>query len=106
MRFALLTGILRGLVGFCLLRVCSARVLRHPLITGVERDRCGSLCSPHPTGATGNAANLVNEIDEDVVYLEIVTGRRGDEALYPDDDLQARQVDGLWRFFHKGGSHY
>ena len=30
----------------------------------------------------------------------------GDRALYPDDDLQAINEDGVWQFLHKDGSPY
>jgi hypothetical protein len=30
----------------------------------------------------------------------------GDEGTYPDDDLEAVLVEGLWRFFHKNGAPY
>lgn len=55
---------------------------------------------------TGNAHHLVNETDEDVVYLEIGDRTPGDAGSYPDDDLVAELVDGKWRFLHKDGTPY
>jgi uncharacterized cupin superfamily protein len=63
------------------------------------------MCVGFPAG-TGNANNLVNETAEDVLYLEIGDRTPGDEAVYPDHDLQAAQVDGKWVFTHKDGSPY
>jgi uncharacterized cupin superfamily protein len=55
---------------------------------------------------TGNGHRLVNETNEDVVYLEIGDRTPGDEGSYPDDDLKALMVDGKWAFVHKDGSPY
>ena len=63
------------------------------------------MCSGFKAG-TGNAHRLVNETTEDVVYLEIGDRTPGDEATYPDDDIQASQVQGKWQFAHKDGSPY
>lgn len=63
------------------------------------------MCAGFRAG-TGRASNLINETAEDVVYLEIGDRTPGDTGSYPDDDLQARQVDGRWRFFHKDGRPY
>ena len=57
-------------------------------------------------GGTGDAHQLVNETDQDVVYLEIGDRLPGDGATYPDEDLQCVQVDGEWRFLHKDGTPY
>ena len=54
----------------------------------------------------GNASNLINETAEDVLYLEIGDRTPGDEASYPDDDLQASLVAGKWLFSHKDGTPY
>ena len=63
------------------------------------------MCSGFKAG-TGDAHHLVNETDEDVVYLEIGDRALGDSAAYPDDDLIAEAVDGKWRFVHKDGTPY
>ena len=57
-------------------------------------------------GGSGDAHHLVNETDQDVVYLEIGDRLPGDGATYPDDDLVAEAVDGKWRFVHKDGTPY
>lgn len=57
--------------------------------------------------AGGVAHQLVNRSDGDVVYLEVGDRARGDEATYPEDDLQAAMgPDGKWRFTHKDGRPY
>jgi uncharacterized cupin superfamily protein len=63
------------------------------------------MCAGFKAG-TGNAHRLVNETDEQVLYLEVGDRMPGDQAAYPDDDLQASLVDGKWRFVHKDGSPY
>lgn len=63
------------------------------------------MCAGFPASA-GNAANLSNDTDSDVLYLEIGDRTPGDEASYPDDDLQAALVDGQWQFTHKDGRPY
>lgn len=63
------------------------------------------MCAGFKAG-TGDAHCLVNETLDDVLYLEVGDRTAGDEAHYPDDDLQARRVDGAWKFFHKDGRPY
>lgn len=63
------------------------------------------MCAGFRAG-TGNAHRLVNDSDEDVVYLEIGDRSPGDRVEYPDDDLAATLVDGQWRFVHKDGTPY
>jgi len=63
------------------------------------------MCAGFRAG-TGNAHRLINETDEDVVYLEVGDRTPGDEGSYPDDDLKATLVDGGWQFVHKDGSPY
>ena len=63
------------------------------------------MCAGFPA-ATGNGHRLLNESSEDTVYLEVGDRTAGDEATYPDDDLQARLRDGAWRFYHKDGTPY
>ena len=63
------------------------------------------MCAGFKAG-TGNAHRLINETEEDVVYLEVGDRTPGDEGSYPDDDLKAQLVDGKWKFVHKDGSPY
>ncbi len=63
------------------------------------------MCAGFP--AQGAAHHLVNRTKRDVVYLEIGDRSAGDEASYPDDDLQAALgPDGRWVFTHKDGRPY
>lgn len=55
---------------------------------------------------SGLAHRLLNETDEEVVYLEIGDRTPGDEVSYPDHDLQARSQDGAWIFLHRDGTLY
>jgi len=63
------------------------------------------MCAGFKAG-TGNGHRLINETDEDVLYLEMGDRTPGDEGSYPDDDLVAVMVDGKWKFVHKDGSPY
>ncbi|MBW4518954.1 MAG: cupin domain-containing protein [Scytolyngbya sp. HA4215-MV1] len=63
------------------------------------------MCAGFRAG-TGNGHCLVNETAEEVLYLEIGDRTPGDAATYPDDDLQALQVDSRWQFTHKDGTPY
>lgn len=63
------------------------------------------LCAGFKAG-TGNGHRLVNETQEDVIYLEVGDRTPGDEVTYPDDDLKAVLVDGRWQFVHKDGTPY
>jgi uncharacterized cupin superfamily protein len=63
------------------------------------------MCAGFKAG-TGDGHHLVNETEEDVVYLEIGDRTSGDSANYPDDDLVAALVDGRWRFTRKDGTLY
>jgi uncharacterized cupin superfamily protein len=63
------------------------------------------MCAGFKAG-TSNGHRLVNETDEDVIYLEIGDRSPGDEGSYPDDDLCAVLVDGRWAFTHKDGTPY
>ena len=55
---------------------------------------------------TGNAHQLINRSDAAVLYLEVGDRSAGDEVSYPDDDLQAKMLEGAWQFFHKNGTRY
>jgi len=63
------------------------------------------MCAGFRSG-TGNAHHLVNETDQDVVYLEIGDRTLGDSAVWPDDDLQVIEVDGRKRMAHRDGTPY
>ncbi|CAK6696442.1 cupin domain-containing protein [Synechococcus sp. BA-124 BA4] len=52
----------------------------------------------------GNAHHLVNRGAETVILLEIGDRTPGDQVDYPDDDLQARELDDGWRFSRKDGT--
>ena len=63
------------------------------------------MCAGFRAGA-GDAHHLINESYADVVYLEIGDRSAGDDVVYPDDDLVAREADGVWVFHHKDGTPY
>ncbi len=63
------------------------------------------MCAGARAGS-GNAQCLVNRTEQEVVILEIGDRTPGDEAFYPDDDIQAKLIDGRWQFTHKDGSPY
>jgi len=79
----------------------------HPTLhTDEGRTRLApGMCAGFKAG-TGNGHRLINETQQDVVYLEIGDRTPGDEGSYPDDDLKALLVDGRWRFLHKDGTPY
>ncbi|HUG72283.1 MAG TPA: cupin domain-containing protein, partial [Steroidobacteraceae bacterium] len=58
------------------------------------------MCAGFKAG-TGDAHRLVNETQEEVVYLEVGDRTPGDEANYPDDDIKAILTNGKWVFAHK-----
>jgi uncharacterized cupin superfamily protein len=51
------------------------------------------MCAGFKAG-TGNGHRLINETEEEVIYLEVGDRTPGDEGSYPDDDLKALMVDG------------
>ena len=76
------------------------------LVTGTGETSLGpGMCAGFAAGS-GDAHQLVNRGDGDVVYLEIGDRSAGDEVSYPDDDLAARMVEGRWQFVHKDGQPY
>jgi uncharacterized cupin superfamily protein len=62
-------------------------------------------CAGFKAGS-GDAHRLINESREDVQYLEVGDRTAGDEASYPDDDIQAVLVEGKWMFTHRNGDPY
>lgn len=64
------------------------------------------MCAGFKAG-TGNAHQLVNRTNEDVLYLEIGDRSKGDSTTFPDDDLNiVRDSDGNRSYFHKDGTPY
>jgi uncharacterized cupin superfamily protein len=63
------------------------------------------VCAGFKAG-TGDAHCLINETEEDVVYLEIGDRTAGDAIEYPDDDLAVVTVEGKRRMAHKNGTPY
>ena len=64
------------------------------------------MCAGFKAG-TGNAHQLINKSDFEVLYLEVGDRSPGDSAFYPDDDIQASLgSEGKWIFQHKDGSSY
>lgn len=51
--------------------------------------------------------HLVNRSAHDALYLEVGDRSAGDEATYPDIDMQAKQQpDGKWVYMRKDGTPY
>lgn len=70
-----------------------------------ETPLSAGMCAGFKCG-TGNAHQLLNRSNEEVIYLEVGDRSPGDTAVYPDDDLQAALLDGKWLFTHKDGTPY
>jgi uncharacterized cupin superfamily protein len=66
----------------------------------------------HPAMAVGfpagdrNGHHLINRSAMPATYLEIGTRASQEEATYPDVDLRAQKIDGVYRFLHKDGTPY
>lgn len=80
---------------------------RPTLVTDAGKTRLApGMCAGFRAG-DADAHHLINETDEDVVYLEIGDRTAGDSAAYPDDDLVAELLaSGQWRFTRKDGTPY
>ena len=79
---------------------------RPTLITDAGRTALkAGMCAGFRAG-TGDAHQLVNETDEEVVYLEIGDRTDGDAVTYPDDDLAVVTIDGRRVMVHKDGTPY
>lgn len=63
------------------------------------------VCAGFKAG-TGDAHQLINRSDADVVYLEVGDRTAGDTVTYPDNDLKAQLVNGNWLFSRKDGTSY
>lgn len=63
------------------------------------------MCAGFKSGS-GHAHCLINESNEEVLYLEIGDRTAGDEITYPNDDLQTRLQNGRTVCLHKDGSPY
>jgi uncharacterized cupin superfamily protein len=79
----------------------------HPVLRTDEGDTrlAPGMCAGFKAGS-GNAHHLVNDTAETVVYLEVGDRTPGDQAGYPDDDIQAELQAGGWRFARKDGTPY
>jgi len=79
---------------------------RPTLLTDAGRTSLNpGMCAGFKAG-TGDAHCLINETEEDVVYLEMGDRAAGDAVEYPDDDLAVATVDGKRRMTHKDGAPY
>jgi uncharacterized cupin superfamily protein len=101
----------------------TASALRH---THAKQDELVYVLEGHPTlvsnagetelepgmcvawkAGNGDAHQLVNRTDADVVLLEVGDRSAGDEVEYPDDDLKAVLLaSGQWIYAHKDGRPY
>lgn len=73
---------------------------------GGETRLAPGMCAGFKAG-TGNAHQLANRSQADVVYLEIGDRTPGDDCDYPDDDLRAAlSPAGGWIFTHKDGTPF
>lgn len=63
------------------------------------------MCAGFKAGE-GDGHQLVNRSGGVVVYLEVGDRTPGDTASYPDDDIEARLEDGVWKFRRKNGQPY
>jgi uncharacterized cupin superfamily protein len=79
---------------------------RPTLVTNAGRTALkAGMCAGFKAG-TGDAHHLVNDTEDDVVYLEIGDRSAGDAVDYPDDDLAVVTIDGRRRMAHKDGTPY
>ena len=79
---------------------------RPTLVTNAGRAALkAGMCAGFKAG-TGDAHHLVNDTEDDVVYLEIGDRAAGDAVDYPDDDLAVVTIDGRRQMAHKDGTPY
>lgn len=62
-------------------------------------------CAGFPAG-NADGHHLVNRSAAAAVYLEVGDRTSGDAVTYPDDDIAARAIGGVWKFFRKNGDPY
>lgn len=62
-------------------------------------------CAGFPSGEP-DGHHLINHSNSLVIYLEIGDRTAGDEVVYPDNDLVAKEQQGKWLFTHKDGIAY
>lgn len=76
------------------------------LVTEGGEQRLGpGTCAGFPAGRA-DGHRLVNRGPVTAVYLEVGDRLPGDQAHYPDEDLEARAARGVYQFFHKDGTPY
>lgn len=63
------------------------------------------MCAGFKAG-TSKAHNLVNNTNKDVCFLEVGDRSPNDQVIYPNDDLSAREENGVWIFTHKDGTPF
>jgi len=63
------------------------------------------MCAGFKAGS-GDAHHLRNDSPEDVWYIEVGDRSKGDQVVYPDDDLALQEQSGLSVFTHKNGEPY
>jgi uncharacterized cupin superfamily protein len=63
------------------------------------------MCAGFPAGKP-DGHHLINKSDRKAVYLEIGDRTPGDEADYPDLDMEIRWMDGKLTFIHRDGTRY
>lgn len=80
----------------------------HPTLVTDEGETslAPGMCAGFRAG-TGNGHHLINNTDEDALYLELGDRTAGDSIIYPDDDIRAVFTEGAgWQFTHKDGRPY
>lgn len=63
------------------------------------------MCAGFPAGKP-DGHHLINKSDRKAVYLEVGDRTPGDEADYPDIDMQIRSVGGALTFIRRDGTTY
>jgi len=63
------------------------------------------MCAGFRAG-TGVSHQLINQGQEEFVYLEVGDRSDGDHVTYPNDDLVALYNNGVWQYLRKDGTSY